>query len=231
MLAKFGSDSVIFKFWRCRVVSAIRTCKRSFYQSKVKKLKDTNKRKWWREVKNQDKKQKTGQSISQGEWYSQLIGESSIASIDNLYKKINELFVQLTSDFRTLLPKDVTAIVVPDVPGHFLVSSYEAYKSLRGILTNKAPGPDGIPALILKMFAFELSPIVAELYNTSLKEGHFPGLLKSANVRPLPKLSPPKSIKTDIRPISLTSRQSNGRLHSIQITSRNWQGDNLSLKK
>ncbi|XP_048580426.1 uncharacterized protein LOC116608298 [Nematostella vectensis] len=106
-------------------------------KSKVKNLKDTNTRRWWREVKNL-----TGQSMSQGEWYSQLIDDSSIASVDNLCKKINEFFVQLTSDFRPLLPHDVTAIVVPDVPDHFLVSSYETYKSLRGILTNKAPGPD-----------------------------------------------------------------------------------------
>ena len=36
-----------------------------------------------------------------------------------------------------------------------------------------------------------LSPIIAELYNTSFKEGYLPTLLKSAVVCPLPKQKPP----------------------------------------
>ena len=55
------------------------------------------------------------------------------------------------------------------------------------------------------MFAFELPPILAELYNTSIKQGFLPSLLKSAVVCPLPKRRPPKSIERDVRPISLTS--------------------------
>ena len=84
------------------------------------------------------------------------------------------------------------------------MSSHEAFKALRRLKTNKAPGPDCIPCLILKMFAFELSPILAELYNTSIKQGFLPSLLKSAVVCPLPKRRPPKSIECDVCPISLT---------------------------
>ena len=94
---------------------------------------------------------------------------------------------------------------VHKVPENVFVSSYEAFKALRRLKTNKAPGPDCIPSLILKMFAFELSPILAELYNTSIKQGFLPSLLKSAVICPLPKRRPPKSIECDVRPISLTS--------------------------
>ena len=41
-------------------------------------------------------------------------------------------------------------------------------------------------------------------YNASLREGYIPSLLKSANVRPLPKQTPVCSIQDDVRPVSLT---------------------------
>ena len=39
-----------------------------------------------------------------------------------------------------------------------------------------------------------------------LREGFIPSLLKSAIVHPLPKVTPPKCIEDDVRPISLTCR-------------------------
>lgn len=54
------------------------------------------------------------------------------------------------------------------------------------------------------MFAFELSRILAELFNTSIKQGFLPPLLNAAVVCLLPKRMPPESIECDVRPISLT---------------------------
>ena len=68
----------------------------------------------------------------------------------------------------------------------------------------KASGPDGIPNIVLKTFAFELAPVIADIYNTSLCEGYLPPLLKSAAVIPIPKKCPANDIEKDIRPISLT---------------------------
>ena len=73
-------------------------------------------------------------------------------------------------------------------------------------LCTKAPGPDGIPNIALKEFAFELAPLLADMYNTSLCEGVIPPSLKRAIVSPLPKQMPPKSVENDIRPISLTNQ-------------------------
>ena len=84
------------------------------------------------------------------------------------------------------------------------VTNWEAYKALRDIKTKKAAGPDGIPSVVLKLFAFELAPVVTDLYNPMLREGFIPPLLKSAIVHPLPKLTPPKCIEDDVRSISLT---------------------------
>ena len=45
-------------------------------------------------------------------------------------------------------------------------------------------GPDGIPNIVLKEFAFELAPLIADMYNTSSCEGVVPPSLKHAIVPP-----------------------------------------------
>ena len=62
-----------------------------------------------------------------------------------------------------------------------------------------------IPNKLLKMFACEFAPVLADIYNVSIQQGVFPQRLKRAIVRPIPKQSPPTSIEDDLRPISLTS--------------------------
>ena len=46
--------------------------------------------------------------------------------------------------------------------------------------------PDGIPNIVLKEFVFELAPLIADMYNTSLCEGVVPPSLKHAIVCPPP---------------------------------------------
>ena len=91
------------------------------------------------------------------------------------------------------------------VPQHLYVSDYKVYKTLCALKTKKSPGPDGIPIVVWKEFAFELSPALDDIYNSSLEQGYFPTQLKQAIVVPVPKLRPPKSVENDLRPISLTS--------------------------
>ena len=93
-----------------------------------------------------------------------------------------------------------------DVPNDLLVDFHQVYKKLREIKTTKSPGPDMIPNKILKTFAFELAPIITDIYNSSMKQGVFPGGLKRSVVVPVPKVLPPSSIEDDLRPISLTSQ-------------------------
>ena len=107
-----------------------------------------------------------------------------------------------------LSAEDVTGITVDEVPAELLATTYEVQRALTLLKVKKAFGPDVIPNLLLKTFAFELAPVVCELYNTSLLGGYMPPILKTASVRPLPKQKPAKSVSNDIRPISLTSQVS-----------------------
>jgi len=43
------------------------------------------------------------------------------------------------------------------------------------------------------------------VFNASVREGKVPALWKHANVLPIPKVNPPKSIESDLRPFSLTA--------------------------
>ena len=69
---------------------------------------------------------------------------------------------------------------------------------------NKSTGPDNIPAWVLKEHANSLAAPLTIIFNCSLREGVLPTAWKSANIIPLPKTKPLMSVKTDIRPISLT---------------------------
>ena len=51
------------------------------------------------------------------------------------------------------------------------VTNWEAHKALRDIKTKRAAGPDGIHSVFLKLFDFELAPVITNLYNSMLREG------------------------------------------------------------
>ena len=69
-----------------------------------------------------------------------------------------------------------------------------AYNALRCIKLKKSAGPDPFPNLVWKAFAFELSPVVCDLYNSLLSVGYIPDLLKESLAHPLPKCSPSLTI-------------------------------------
>ena len=81
------------------------------------------------------------------------------------------------------------------------VTNWEAHKALRDIKTKRAAGSDGIHSVFLKLFAFELAPVITNLYNSMLREGFIPSLLKSTIVHPLPEVIPLKCIEDDVRRI------------------------------
>ncbi|XP_044176714.1 uncharacterized protein LOC122959458 [Acropora millepora] len=92
------------------------------------------------------------------------------------------------------------------MPSDFLIDDVTAFKALCAVKINKSSGPDPFPCRIWKEFAVELAPVVRDIYNASLVQGFIPSQLKQSIISPLPKCSPPKDIKADLRPIALTSQ-------------------------
>ena len=67
---------------------------------------------------------------------------------------------------------NLTSTELACIPQELFVTN-NTNKALRDIKTKKAAGPDGIPSVALKVFAFELAPVVADLYDATLREGFF----------------------------------------------------------
>ena len=86
----------------------------------------------------------------------------------------------------------------------YIISVDDTFSALRKCKTNKATGPDNIPAWVLKELANSLAAPLTSIFNYPLREGVLPTVWKSANIIPLPKTKPLMSVKTDIRPMSLT---------------------------
>jgi len=104
------------------------------------------------------------------------------------------------------LPKvdpTILANVRDDHNADFAVDPSEIENRLALINIYKAPGPDGLPSWFLRDFAPYLSQPLAAIFNASVREGYFPPVWKDVEVIPVPKVSKPRSIQTDLRPISL----------------------------
>ena len=82
-------------------------------------------------------------------------------------------------------------------------------KMVKKVITNldlsRASGPDCIPVVVLKNCEPELSYILAELFNKSLKESCFPDCWKVSSVVPVFKNVGETSTAKNYRPVSLLS--------------------------
>ena len=91
------------------------------------------------------------------------------------------------------------------ISSDLFVSLEEVSSDLQKLPTQKALGPDGISNKFLKEFAPERAPLIQDIYNQSLREGFVLDTLKQSIITPVPKVCPPQDIKSDLRPIALTS--------------------------
>lgn len=104
-------------------------------------------------------------------------------------------------DFSVENDNILSNIITAEVP-KIDISMGEVTRLFRTIKTNKATGPDGITALLLKTCADELSS--AWVFQRSVDSHTVPSLWKTAIIIPVPKTSVPKE-NNDYRPVALTS--------------------------
>ena len=154
----------IYKALRNRVQRECSMCKERFYNSKVSSLQQSNSARWWKDIKE------LGGLTYSGDWISHLIS-GEIRDGASLAQTFNDFLGGLTSHFKPL--QHLPAMMDP-VPEHLYVSDYKVYKTLCALKTKKSPGPDEIPNVVWKEFAFERSPALADIYNSSLEQGYFP---------------------------------------------------------
>ena len=137
-----------------------------------------------------------------------LLHNDSVASSDNeKASMLNQFFSRCFN--RSEPPLNTSDIeqmrVHPDLcPPDLLCSEEEIVEFLQALDTNKASGPDGIAAKMLKSTASVIAPSLTTLFNYSVMSGVIPDEWKNSNIVPIPKSSN-KAQASNYRPISLLS--------------------------
>ncbi|KAK4321900.1 hypothetical protein Pmani_007363 [Petrolisthes manimaculis] len=138
-----------------------------------------NPKKFWRYVKN---KLKTSTGIADLKINTD--GETEFARTDHdKAKALSEFFAEVF----TREPEDHSATILvhnnnaPMIP-ELVINAEEVRKQLYNLKIDKSPGPDSIHPRILKELRDELCDVLADLYNTSLREGRLPQEWKTANI-------------------------------------------------
>ena len=91
----------------------------------------------------------------------------------------------------------------PDEPPSQL-SVEDTRRGLSKLNVKKAPGRDDISPRLLRCCTDELSGVLCDIFNWSLRSSHVPNVLKKSVIIPVPKRTP-ITCHNDYRPVALTS--------------------------
>ncbi len=189
--------TLAFNYYRNKVNRSCKSLRNKYYNRNISRLQKSNPKMWWKKTqtligRNTEKNQLTA-----------LANDTSDGDIGILAQQINSFFHSVSSSLNNLPnPDDHEDIHVPD---KYIISTEEIEKTLMQTDTSKAPGPDDIPCWILRDLSGLISGPISSIFNSSIRQGYTPLSWRRANVVPIPKSNPPKSIESDLRPISLTS--------------------------
>jgi len=98
---------------------------------------------------------------------------------------------------------DLLPTLTLDYCSDYTIDVHQVTKRLLNINVYKATGPDFLPNWILRDLAKLIAEPLTAVFKASVREGTVPDIWKSAIVIPAPEVHPPKTISSDLRPISL----------------------------
>jgi hypothetical protein len=185
---------------RNKINHMTKNLKRNYYKTKVVDLKESRPAMWWKHAKSLAGKNSTQHNPLQG-----LANEICDGDMPTLTEKINDFFQSVSGNLPPLDRNHPYFYFETSVaPNKYIISVETVEKQLARLNTRKAAGPDGLPSWILHDFSHLLAKPVCAIFNSSIREGYVPEIWRSATICALPKKTPPKSVESDLRPISLT---------------------------
>ena len=194
-LAWVRNDTKQYKIYRNKTAKLCKIARKRFYQNKIRHTQDINPKKWWDNIKMLSGLSKQQPPMS-------MLVNGSVLKDKQLAEAISDSFYRVSSDIPTLHFQPIPVTCIPDL---YIISPEAVEARLSCINERKATGPDEIPNWLLKSCAVNLRQPVCSIFNASIRNGEVPKLWKSADVLPLGKITQPKSIESDLRPISLTT--------------------------
>ena len=167
--------------------------KKNFYKKKIKNLSKIKPSNGYRELKK---------LTSFDQMKAEEVVVEAIKDLPNNEQAelIADKFASVSQEYDSLKTED---ILVPEFSESEIpvVSVEEVKMTLAQMDANKSNVKNDVPAKILKHFAGELAKPVADVINSSIKQGCWPDILKLEIVTPVPKVFPPKNID-ELRNIS-----------------------------
>lgn len=190
--AFMAGDRILYNRLRNRTQRLAAKLRKNYFAAKVEELHSCDPHQWWTKTKR----------LLNIEDSNPLVNLEYQGSPENLADTINQFFVSVSAHLPKVDP-DILDQLTDDYTSDFTVEPAEVELRLARINIYKATGPDDLPGWFLRDFAPYLSQPLAAIFNSSIREGFVPPMWKSAEVVPVPKTSRPRSIQTDLRPISL----------------------------
>ena len=169
-----SNEEVQKSFWseRRSYKALIRKKKRASVASLLKELrefKSNNPREFWRLI-NKISDQSGGEEIPIS---VDVLGEYFKSLLDNKSED---------SDINPSVPSSHTVSIL-DEP----INDMEVRAALKALKKNKAPGLDGLPPLVFKMFHDQLVMFATALFNKLLEQEAYPKIWSSGSIKPIPK--------------------------------------------
>ena len=110
----------------------------------------------------------------------------------------------------------------------FTICQESVAKAIDSLPTKAAPGPDGIPPILLKQLKWEITPVLNLLFQKSVESGEIPNQFLTAFVKPIRKPKKKRSEPSSYRPVSLTSNLAKVLEHILKIQIQDHiEGNNL----
>ena len=195
-------DNQHFREFRNHVNCERKACRAKYFQAQMVHLKVCKPSAWCTEVKKLSGSSPRLQKDPVTASLQYLYGPTDNINLANI---INKAFLSPMRSF-TPIPADYvidpanSATQQPAV----VVSKESVFKKLIKLNRTKAQGPDGIPGWVLKENADLLAGPIADILNSSYREGRLPPSWKETDVVLVPKQKPVQDINKHLRPISLT---------------------------
>jgi hypothetical protein len=186
----------MYNFYRNRVRKLCKSARHSYYDKKILNTRESSPKKWYDNIKSIS-------GLSKSEPFSCIFH-------DGEFKRGPELAELIAESFCVACFKRIGPTLLQQA-SHYTCSwwVHNINPTSRNRIGKDQSSESNWPRRHSEL-GTEISCTAAcwsnmfHLNNTSIAQGRIPALWKSADVTPVPKISNPKSVDSDLRPISLT---------------------------